>query len=161
MARCGDGFAAGSDLLRAALDAADQVRAALHGSVPDLACVFVSGSDHAGVEAALLLAAERVGARTTIGCSAYGVIGSGRAAEAASSVSVWAAYLPGVRLRAFHLEVLRTSDSIAVVGMPQQRSDDAVAVLLADPWSFPADGFVAQSWDALPGLTTQVSNSLR
>ena len=152
MARCGDGFAAGGDLLKAALDAAAQVRGALAGVVPDLACVFVTGSDHAGVEAALLLAAERIGAATTIGCSAYGVIGSGQAAEASTSVSAWAAYLPGVRLRAFHLEVLRTPDSIAVVGMPQQRADDAVAVLLADPWSFPADGFVAQSWDALPGL---------
>lgn len=152
MARCGDGFAAGSDLLKAALDAAEQVRTALHGSVPHLACIFVTGSDHAAVEAALLLAGERVGARTTIGCSAYGVIGAGQAAEAATSVSVWAAYLPGARLRAFHLEVLPGEDSVAIVGMPDQRPDDAVAVLLADPWSFPADGFVAQSSDALPGL---------
>jgi small ligand-binding sensory domain FIST len=152
MARCGDGFATGGDLLKAALDAAEQVRTALRGTVPDLACVFVSGSDHAAVEAALLLAGERVGAHTTIGCSAYGVIGSGQAAEAVTSVSIWAAYLPGARLRAFHLEVLHAQDSIAVVGMPEQRPDDAVAVLLADPWSFPADGFVAQSSDALPGL---------
>jgi small ligand-binding sensory domain FIST len=152
MPRCGDGFAAGSDLLKAAVEAAEHVRGTLHGTVPDLACVFVTGSDHAAVEAALLLAAERVGARTTIGCSAYGVIGSGQAAEAATSVSIWAAYLPGVRVRAFHLEVLRTVDSIAVVGMPEQRADDVVAVVLADPWSFPADGFVAQSSDALPGL---------
>lgn len=152
MARCGDGFAAGSDLLKAALDAAEQVRTALHGSVPHLACVFVTGSDHAAVEAALLLAGERVGARTTIGCSAYGVIGAGQAAEAVTSVSVWAAYLPGARLRAFHLEVLQGEDSVAIVGMPDQLPDDVVAVLLADPWSFPADGFVAQSSDALPGL---------
>jgi small ligand-binding sensory domain FIST len=152
MARCGDGFAAGGDLLKAALEAAEQVRGALRGTVADLACVFVSGSDHAAVEAALLLAAQRVGARTTIGCSAYGVIGSGQAAEAATSVSIWAAQLPGVRLRAFHLEVLRTADSIVVVGMPEQHADDAVAVLLADPWSFPADGFVAHSTESLPGL---------
>jgi small ligand-binding sensory domain FIST len=152
MARCGDGFATGGDLLKAALEAAEQVLAALHGCPPDLACVFVTGHDHASVEAALLLASERVGAKTTIGCSAYGVIGSGQTAEATSSVSVWAAYLPGAHLRAFHLEVLKTEDAIAVVGMPEQRVDDVVAVLLADPWSFPADGFVAQSADALPGL---------
>ena len=152
MARCGDGFAAGGDLLKAALQAAEQVLDGLHGTVPDLACVFVSGSDHAAVEAALLLAGGRVGARTTIGCSAYGVIGAGQAAEAATSVSIWAAQLPGLRLRAFHLEVLRTAESIVVVGMPEQRADDAVAVLLVDPWSFPADGFVAQSTEAMPGL---------
>ncbi len=152
MVRCGDGFAAGADLLKAALDAAEQARDALGGSPADLACVFVSGSDHATVEAALLLASERIGARTTIGCSAYGVIGAGQTAEAASSVSVWVASIPGARVRAFHLEVLRTADSVAVVGMPEQHDDDALAVLLADPWSFPADGFVAQSGDALPGL---------
>ena len=71
MVRCGDGFAAGADLLKAALDAAEQARHALRGSPADLACVFVSGSDHATVEAALLLASERIGARTTIGCSAW------------------------------------------------------------------------------------------
>jgi small ligand-binding sensory domain FIST len=152
MVRCGDGFGAGPDLLKSAIEAAEQARAALHGSVADLACVFVAGSDHATVEAALLLASEHVGARTTIGCSAYGVLGSGHAAEGTSSVSVWVAALPGAHLRAFHLEVLRTADSIVVVGMPEQHADDALAVLLADPWSFPADGFVAQSADALPGL---------
>ncbi|HEY5031319.1 MAG TPA: FIST N-terminal domain-containing protein [Actinomycetes bacterium] len=152
MVRCGDGFGAGPDLLKAAIGAAEQARAALYGSVADLACVFVTGSDHATVEAALLLASEHVGARTTIGCSAYGVLGSGQAAEGTSSVSVWVAALPGAHLRAFHLEVLRTADSIVVVGMPEQRADDALAVLLADPWSFPADGFVAQSAEALPGL---------
>jgi small ligand-binding sensory domain FIST len=128
------------------------VLADLGGARADLACVFVSGADHAAVEAALLLAGERVGAHTTLGCSAYGVLGSGQAAENAASVSIWAAYLPGARLRSFHLEVLRAPDSIAVVGMPERRPDDEVAVLLADPWSFPADGFVAQSADALPGL---------
>ena len=80
------------------------------------------------------------------------MIGAGRAAEATSSVSVWVASLPGAHLRAFHLEVLRTADSLVVVGMPEQHVDDAVALLLADPWSFPADGFVAQSTEALPGL---------
>jgi small ligand-binding sensory domain FIST len=41
---------------------------------------------------------------------------------------------------------------MAVVGMPEQHPDDAVAILLADPWSFPVDGFIEQTNDALPGL---------
>jgi small ligand-binding sensory domain FIST len=151
MVRCGDGFGAGPDLLRAAADAVEQARAALHGSAPDLACVFVSGSDPVTVEEALLLASERLGAPTTIGCSAYGVLGAGQAAEGTSAVSVWVASLPGATLRAYHLEVLRTADSLVVVGMPEQGAG-ALSLLLADPWSFPADSFVAQSAEALPGL---------
>jgi small ligand-binding sensory domain FIST len=41
---------------------------------------------------------------------------------------------------------------MAVVGMPERHDDDVVAVLLADPWSFPVDGFVEQSNAALQGL---------
>ena len=32
----------------------------------------------------------------------------------------------------------------AVVGMPERRPEDDVAILLADPYSFPADGFVSR-----------------
>jgi small ligand-binding sensory domain FIST len=57
-----------------------------------------------------------------------------------------------VQVRAFHLEVLRTSDTIAVLGMPDRREADVVGVLLADRWSFPVDGFVEHSHEALRGL---------
>jgi len=60
--------------------------------------------------------------------------------------------LPGARLRGFHLEVMRTPESIAVVGLPTRRPDDVVGVTLADPWTFPADAFVAGSTEALSGL---------
>ena len=40
---------------------------------------------------------------------------------------------------------------MAVVGMPERGPDDAVSVILADPWSFPVDGFIAQTNDALAG----------
>jgi small ligand-binding sensory domain FIST len=41
---------------------------------------------------------------------------------------------------------------MAVVGLPERGDDDAVVLLLADPWSFPIDGFVERSNDALGGL---------
>jgi small ligand-binding sensory domain FIST len=126
--------------------------AALDGAVPDLALVFVNGDDHAVVEAALQLAGERLGAHTTVGCTGYGVLAAGRAAEDTLAVAVWAAVLPGARLRAFHLEVLRTADSIAVVGLPTSREDDVVGIAIADPWTFPSDAFVAGSAQALNGL---------
>jgi small ligand-binding sensory domain FIST len=153
-ARCGDGLGEDADLLVAAEQAAGQALTALGGDAPpDLAAVFACGSDPDETGAALTRAAELTGARTVLGCNAPGVLGAGRAVELGSAVSVLVASLPGTSLRSFHLEVLRTSESIAVVGLPPRRPDDERMVLLADPWSFPADSFVEQAPETLPGQT--------
>ncbi len=149
MARFGDGLAVDADLVHAAEVAAVAARAPLGGLSPDLACVFVCGSDPDQVGEALQRAAGVLRARTVIGCSASGVIGAAQGIEATSAVSVWAAVLPGVRVRAFHLEVIRTSGGMAILGLPEGEDADEVAVVIADPYSFPADGFVEQANDAL------------
>jgi small ligand-binding sensory domain FIST len=87
-----------------------------------------------------------------VGCSAGGVIGAGRGVEDRAAVSVWAATLPGTTVRTFHLEVMRADEGMAVIGLPERTAQDTVAVLLADPYSFPADGFVSRANDALTGL---------
>jgi small ligand-binding sensory domain FIST len=92
------------------------------------------------------------GARTTLGCSAHGVLGAGEAVEASPAVAVWAAVLPGAAVRSFHLETLRTGASLAVLGLPERRDDDEVVLMLADPWSFPADAFVSGGARTLDGL---------
>ncbi len=148
----GDGLALGEDVVAAAEHAVAAALAPLRGERPDLACVFVSGADPQDAARALRHAADRLEAHTVLGCTAHGVIAAGRGIEGVASVSVWAAVLPGVSLRAFHLEVIRTADSIAVLGMPERQDDDVVGVLLADPWSFPVDGFVTGSTESLHGL---------
>jgi small ligand-binding sensory domain FIST len=87
-----------------------------------------------------------------VGCSASGVIGAGRGVEREPAVSVWAAVLPGAQIRSYHLEVIRMPEGMAVVGMPERAASDTAALLFADPYSFPADGFVEQSNSALNGL---------
>jgi small ligand-binding sensory domain FIST len=152
MARFGDGLASDSDVVRAAEHAARQSVEPLAGRTPDLVCVFVSAEDPGACAAAAARAAEVAGAQASIGCTAGGVIGAAHAVEGASAVSVWAAVLPNVHVRTFHLEVMRADAGLAVVGLPERSNDDSVAVLLADPWSFPADGFVERSNDAISGL---------
>jgi small ligand-binding sensory domain FIST len=66
-------------------------------------------------------------------------------------VSVWVASAPQLRLRSFHLEVIRTDTAMTVVGMPEVE-DASVGLLLVDPWTFPVDGFVTRSNETLPGL---------
>ena len=148
----GDGLALGSRLTVAADQAVSMALAPLRGVTPDLAFVFVSGGSPEATAEALEYAAAAVGARTTIGCTAAGLIASGREIEGRRGVSVWVASLPDVSIRAFHLEVLRTSDSVAVLGMPLRSDNDVVGILLADPFSFPADGFVDNSYESLQGL---------
>ncbi len=153
MVTCGSGVAVGFDLPRAATTATLKALAQLGGSSVDLACVFVHGSAPDEVSAALSAAWETAGATTTIGCSAsQGVIGGGHGIEDVSAVSVMLASFPKVRLRAFHLEVMRTSESIAVVGMPSLDGDDQLAVVMADAHSFPIEGFVEESDVVLSGL---------
>src|SRR3954447_2704706 len=152
MGRFGDGLAVDADLMRAAEDAAAQAMAPLGGRRPDLTMVFVCGADADAVAAAGERAGAVTGAAAVVGCSAPGVIGGGHGVEAASAVAVWCAVLPDVRVRTFHLEVMPASAGMAVVGLPERSDDDAVVVLLADPWSFPVDGFVERSNDALDGL---------
>ena len=152
MARFGDGLGVDTDLAVAAERAAAAALARLAGRQPDLACVFVCGDDAEQIAFAGELAISRTGARSSIGCSAPGVIAGGRGVEAITSVAVWCAVLPDVHVRTFHLEVLPADTGMAVVGLPERADDDSVAVLLADPWSFPVDGFVERSNDALTGL---------
>ncbi|TAK68723.1 MAG: histidine kinase [Actinomycetota bacterium] len=117
-----------------------------------LGFVFVSGGESPVAAATLAHVAGLLPGVTVVGCTADGVIGGGAAVESAPAVAVWLARLPGCRLRSFHLEVMRSAESISVLGMPSRHDDDVVAILLADPWSFPVDGFVARSADSLDGL---------
>ena len=152
MARFGDGMCRDSDLVVAAERATAEAIAPLGGRQPDLVCVFVCTADPDDVEAVTARVASLAAPHHLIGCSAAGVIGGAGAVEQASSVSVWAAVLPGATVRTFDLEVLRTADGLAVVGMPPPRDDDRVCVLLADPYSFPADSFVERANTELRGL---------
>lgn len=119
---------------------------------PDIAIISVRSPDPGQAARGLEVASEEVNARTTIGASVAGVVGSGRRVDSGVAVSVWGAVLPGSRTRGFHLEVMRTGDAMAVVGMPARSFDDVLVFLLADANSFPTEQYVATSHDALSGL---------
>jgi small ligand-binding sensory domain FIST len=152
MARFGDALVEAEDLEYAAGRALQAALEALDGRSADLAAVFVCGESEDAASAALHRVASASGAHAVVGCSASGVIGGGRGLEGVSAVAVWCAALPDVRLRSFGLEVMPTDDGLAVIGMPEPAADDVAAIVLADPWSFPVDGFVASSNETHRGL---------
>jgi small ligand-binding sensory domain FIST len=152
MIACGSGVAVGFDLARTAGIAASRALAELSEPAV-LACVFVRAANPDDVAAALLAAQRTIGAPHAIGCSSsHGVIGGGHGIEDVSAVSVFVASGAGLAIRSFHLEVMATTDSIAVVGMPEIEASDQAAVLLADAYSFPVEGFVESSELSLKGL---------
>lgn len=153
MSRFGDGLATDADLLVAAEQATAQALAPLGGRIPDLVLTFVSGDAPDAVAAAGQRVAALSAARAMLGCSAGGVLAGAIGVEGGSAVAVWAAVLPDARIRTFHLEVMAGGPQAAVLGLPPPGDPaDEVAVLLADPWSFPANGFVSRANEAVPGL---------
>lgn len=150
--RFGDGLAVGGDLRAAAEQATAEALAPLAGAPADLVAVFVSGGEADDVASVGEQVAGLARPAAMVGCSAGGVVGGRRGIEQQPAVSVWAASLPGALLRTFHLEVLQAEGGSAVVGLPERTDADEVVVLLADPWSFPTDGFVARSNEVLAGL---------
>jgi small ligand-binding sensory domain FIST len=152
--RFADGLAVGSaesDLVGTAEAAIRQALAGLTGTA-DLVCFFVCGPDPDDVTRAGQRAMAMVPGAHVIGCSATGVIGDARGVELTPSVSAWAATLGEARIGTFALEALRADERFVVLGLPERAADDRVAILLADPYSFPTDSFIERSAEVLGNL---------
>lgn len=152
MTRFGAGVCGDADVVVAAEHAAADALAALGRRTPDLVCFFVCSTDADDFALAAARIADLTGGRMVVGCSAAGVLGADTVIDASASVSVWAAVLPGAVLRSFHLEVMAVDDGLAVVGLPERRADDEMALLLVEPASFPADSFIERLNAQLAGL---------
>ncbi len=122
------------------------------GSTPNLSFVFVSAQNAEDAEQGLLAAFEPLSHGTVLGTSASGVIASGRGTDQGTAVAVWAARIPGLRARSFHLEVMAAAQGHQIVGLPGRRRDDVISLVFSDPWSFPAADFVLHSESLLTGL---------
>lgn len=149
--RFADGLAVGPDLVQAAETAVRQALAGLSGRA-DLVCFFICGEDPDDVTRAGRHAMSLAPGAQVIGCSATGVIGDGQGVELSPAVSAWAATLDGGRLTTFALDTLAAEDRFVVMGLPERKPDDRVAILLADPYTFPADAFVERSVEVLGDL---------
>jgi len=135
-----------TDLSCAVDEVAGTILATL-GAAPDLAFVFVSGHYRAEFDRLPALLRERLGAITLLGCSASGVVGNGSEAEQEHALGVTAAILPDVTIDCWHIDAdeLRpgTQHNARCVELTR-RADGAPQqfIVLADPFSFPAEQFL-------------------
>ncbi len=121
------------------------------GEGVDLAMVFVTPPHAGALEDATAAVRSVLRPRTVLGCAAVSVVGTAREVEEEAAVSLWAgSFGPVVPVR---LEALQTSDGVAVTGWPEEVPFDPEALLLlADPFSFPAEAFYAELARRRPGL---------
>jgi len=135
------------DTRHAAQEAATTVAARLGGVPPDLAFVFFSAHHRADVLALTEAVSECLLPRHWIGCSGGGIIGDGHEVEERPALSITAARLPGVAVHPFHLDETDLPDADAapraweaMLGVTP--GDRPHFVVLAEPFSFPADDFI-------------------
>jgi small ligand-binding sensory domain FIST len=132
--RYGAGLATDPDIEVAVAGAVGEALAPLAGARPDV--LFVFASDGYGAEAARAgpLAFDEAAPRALVGAVAvHGVIGAGRELERGPAVSVLAAVLEA-EVEVFH--------ALADLGGVPDVPDDALTVLLADPYTFAADTLI-------------------
>lgn len=151
-------FASALSTLASSAAAEDQVLTRLSeglgGRAPDLLVAFVSHHHGSAIEELGPRLAARSGARHVIGCTGESIIGPTREIEREPALAVWAACLPGTTLRPFHASVRADDAGEAIFeGLPQVQDRTRASILvLADPYSFPADEFLKRLNVDLPGV---------
>jgi small ligand-binding sensory domain FIST len=150
-ARIATGLAPYDGGVDAFAEAAGRAQLGLGGAPADLVLVFAGAANLDYVEEGLAAVEDRLGAQGLVGCGVQGVVGAGRELEE-GGVVVWAASLPQGEVETFHLEAVPTGeDSVAIAGVPDLGSADAV-IMLADPYSFPVEPLLAELADDYPGV---------
>jgi small ligand-binding sensory domain FIST len=116
---------------------------------PDLALLFVTAPHLGAIEDIAAAVRATLDPRTLLGCTAESVVGGAREIEQRPAIAVWAGHTGPVT--PFHARVVPTSEGNAVAGWPDVGEASAVLVL-ADPFTFPADDVVRHESEVRPGV---------
>jgi small ligand-binding sensory domain FIST len=122
------------------------------GPSPELAVLFAtSPHTNAMAEMAAVVRAT-LGPTHLLGSTAVSIVGGRREVEDRPAVTLWAGRLAG-HITPVQLNASRSAEGFRINGMPDQRGGDGGSLLLlADPFSFPVDDFLAQTAVSHPRL---------
>ncbi|CAN5785818.1 FIST C-terminal domain-containing protein [soil metagenome] len=128
------------------------------GDAPDLAVLFVTGAFAGATEDLAHAVRELLHPGAFVAATASSVLANDREVEERAAVVLFAASWGG-RLRvgaggarAVQFEATREGDGWRLTGTDDIAVDGATLVLLADPYSFPVDGFLEELALRAPGL---------
>lgn len=131
-----------------------ELEAELEGAVPDLVAVFATHHHGPALEDLGQRIRRSTGAEVVIGCTAESVIGSSGEIEGRPGLALWAARLPGTAVRFFQVDAFAGPNGqpdftgMPPVGEPERSS----VLLLADPFTFPADEYLGRLNGRFPGV---------
>lgn len=123
---------------------------------PDLAIVFFSPHHAAKADTIAGEIRRRLSPGCLLGSTGESIVGGNREIEGEAALSLWLAALPKVSLHAFDLHFERSPEGGAVSGWPDNLPATwpagSALVLLADPFSFPADWLLERLNEDQPGV---------
>lgn len=142
-----------TDAAQAIRSALDELDAGLDGARPDLVAAFATHHYGDALEALGPRIARATGSPAVFGCTAESIIGGSREVQGSAGLSLFAAVLPETRVRffaarAFDEDGAPTFDAFPRVGDPERAS----CLMVADPYSFPIDPYLAALEERAPGV---------
>ena len=129
------------------------------GRTPTLATLFVTPHHAGALEDTANVVRTVLEPDVLVGCAAISVVGNGHEVEHGPGVVLWAAALDAP-VAPVHLSVARTEEGMALTGWPEALPFETAALLLiADPYSFPAEGFFAHLSERHPTVPVLGGNA--
>ena len=131
-----------------------ELDAGLRGATPDLVLAFATHHHGPALEGLGPALARATGAAVVAGCTAESVIAGSREVEGRPGIALWAACLPNTTVRMHQITAHAgpggdpAFSRLPAIGKPE----DGCMLLLADPYGFPVDAFLARLNEALPGV---------
>jgi small ligand-binding sensory domain FIST len=130
-----------------------QVAERLGGARPDLAVVFATPPHADAFPDICRTVRQLLQPACLLGATAVAVVGGAREVEEQPGLSLWAATGIG-RVVPTRLDSLTTASATLITGLPEAPGDEPrVLVVLPDPFTFPADAFLAHLGQHSPQVT--------
>jgi small ligand-binding sensory domain FIST len=133
-------------------EVAGEVLDTFRGDEPDLVVFFVSPHFVGAMDDLTNALGSLLQPRVMLGLTAVGVVGGAHEVEDAPGVSLFAASCPDADLTPVALDIEHTPDGAAITGWPDLEGAPSTLLLLADPFSFPLDGFLSRLREDRPEL---------
>jgi small ligand-binding sensory domain FIST len=145
-----------ADTVAALDEVSDRLRGQIAGD-PDLAFLFFTPHHSDDAEHLAATTAQRFGVRYLLGCTGESIVGNEREVEWKPALCLWLGkFSADVQLEPIYLLPEKTPDGYSIMGLPDSLHEadpaQSVVLLLADPFSFPADLFLHQLNESFPGL---------
>jgi len=122
------------------------------GDAPDAAVLFVTAPLTGVLEDLLTTVQKILRPKHLVGTTAVSVLASAREAEEVPAVALWACRLDG-SVRGIRMSSTRTNQGIVLDGFdPGVSEQNGTLVLMADPFTFPVDGFLSDIATRYPGI---------